>query len=130
MGTNYYYYPPGYGTNPFIEKGHIGKSSYGWCFAVRIYPDKDITTLNDWRALFAIDGSYIENEYGERVTPVEMIKVITDRQPSTNQAERTKAFFDNNHAVAHPSGLLRARVGPYCVGHGEGTYDYIDNEFS
>lgn len=40
------------------------------------------------------------------------------------------AFLASNHAEPGPNGLLRHKIGPYCLGHGEGTWDLMPGEFS
>ena len=36
-----------------------------------------------------------------------------------------------NYAEPGPNGLVRAKInGVHCIGHGEGTWDYITGEFS
>lgn len=56
-------------------------------------------------------GAVIRNEYGETVAPQDMEANITQR--------------------SHPSGtLLSHDIGPYCIGHGDGPFDYMIGEFS
>lgn len=109
MGTNYYL------TNNQCDKCgrkeedlHIGKSSVGWYFSLRIYPDKNINNLNDWVELFGKDGVVIINEYEDEITPIEMILMITNR--GTN--------------------FKRHKLGEFCVRNGYGTYDYFNRDFS
>jgi hypothetical protein len=46
MGTNYYVaYDYCRHCGRFDEEFHIGKSSAGWCFSLRVYEDKGLT---DW----------------------------------------------------------------------------------
>lgn len=112
MGTNYYLHP-----KPDceccgrpLEPLHIGKSSGGWCFALHVDPDKGINTLDDWRKLWAYPGTLIRNEYGDTVHVEDMERIITNR---TWQGD-----FPQRHTDGH------------CIGHGEGTWDYITGEFS
>lgn len=106
MGTNYYWITGkcescGRTNEPL----HIGKSSAGWAFALRIYPDKQIKTLYDWIRLWARSDGYIEDEYHSPIGLREMLQTITcrDREIARHAME------------AKP---------------GEGTWDYCDYEFS
>lgn len=114
MGTNYYLHtepPCECCGKPRGEELHIGKSSGGWCFSLHVIPEDSINTLDDWQHLFSKPGTYIRNEYGERVTVEQMLKTITER--------------------SWRNGLSRHQIdGKFCLGHGEGTWDYIAGEFS
>lgn len=114
MGTNYYLH-----TKPDceccgrpFESLHIGKSSGGWCFSLHVIPEDSINTLDDWRYLWNTEGAIIRNEYGETISTDEMESVITDR--------RWRDMFPTRHYIG----------GIHCIGHGEGTWDYITGEFS
>ncbi len=137
MGTNYYLKTP---ACPHCGHSgatlHIGKSSAGWNFSLRIYLkeiDEDrlkmfgveqILELDDWRPLF--DKFPIFDEYDDVVQPAEMISRITER--------------------SHPNGLLShltagpEHMGPYSrvkddirsgqLRAGKGTYDLFGYSFS
>lgn len=110
MGTNYYHHKaapcPTCGHQD--EPRHIGKSSGGWVFALHVYPEQGISDLPDWQREWATGT--IKNEYGDTLTPQEMLSRIT---------ERSKEW------------LRRDRIdGRHCVGHGSGTWDLIVGEFS
>lgn len=138
MGTNFYLYKNtcrhcGRGDAPL----HIGKSSAGWCFALHVLPEEGIKDLDDWKKRFEGAGNTIKDEYGREVTPEEMIETITKREGNLGKTRKAPTmydsledFFDKNYAVQGPNGLARAKVGQYCVGHGEGTWDLIPGEFS
>jgi hypothetical protein len=86
---------------------HIGKSSCGWNFSLHVIPDRGLNTLDDWKE-FLVDKS-ITDEYDKPVEYAELIDIISNRKGD----------------------LLRHRIGEGgCIGHGEGTYDYLDCEFS
>lgn len=141
MGTNYYWTRTDNHCahcNRFdvIEKLHIGKSSAGWCFSLRVYPKRTeahdygipapITSLDDWKKLWA-SGGIITDEYGEVMSPEGMLAVITER--------RWKDLLDHEYAehraLRGPNNLLRHRLDDgMTVGHGEGTWDCVDAEFS
>lgn len=118
MGTNYY-------LKIEDEKLHIGKSSAGWAFALRIYPDREIYDLQHWVKLF--DYPYfIVDEYGRDISAVEMIDLITDREfPTSRQWDA--GVMARNCAIPGPNGLLRTTR---CAFHGKGTWDCIVEDFS
>ncbi len=109
MGTNYYIEAEvscedcGHKED---EDLHIGKSSVGWAFALRIYPDKGISSLDDWIAELRRNDGWIINEYGDKVPYEKMLACITDR--------------------SHPHGLRFQNDDP----GGGVTYVYIEREFS
>jgi hypothetical protein len=134
MGTNYYLRkhnvasPPcptcGHQPNDDTEDElHIGKSSGGWNFALRIYPKIDgtqpyclapfgvteIAELDDWRPLF--ERFRIFDEYDHEVTTAEMISTITERS-------------------CHRPLISRVTGRPDDTFRGKGTYDLCNFEFS
>jgi hypothetical protein len=139
MGTNYYVTEEE--PCPHCGRGgelrHIGKSSAGWCFSLRVYPEEGINTLDDWKEFWA--GKAIEDEYGDPVTEEEMLKRITERgrdgdpwaQPPhpIHRCSTWEQFFARNHCDKGPNGMLRHRIDGNVVGHGEGTWDYVTGEF-
>lgn len=141
MGTNYYIATMarcgkcGEECGHELDRRHIGKSSMGWCFALRVYPEDGINSLDDWRPL--IERAAVFDEYGGAVTPEVMLQTITQRGTGRSR-EKTPFmysswadFHNKNHSTDGPNGLVRARVdGRHCIGHGDGTYDYIAGEFS
>jgi hypothetical protein len=111
MGTNYYLTEKICPTCGRGNRLHIGKSSYGWCFALHVIPEMGIDDIGDWRAHWTRPDSLIEDEYGDKLTPEEMESKILQR--------------------SHPKGLERSPIdGVHCVGHGVGTYDLIAGEFT
>lgn len=108
---------------------HIGKSSRGWCFTLHVILDRGIRNLDDWRREWALPGRRIEDEYGREVTAEEMEAIITERD-NLPERFRTEDFYQQNHAEPGPDGLLRHQLGYGCIGHGEGTWDLIEGEFS
>jgi hypothetical protein len=120
MGTNYYMM---YGgdrmflcpeCNTFCGmpvRRHIGKSSAGWVFG--LFVDKRIPTLDLLTPILNHPNVLIFNEYHEFLTPEEMMNIIVNRQ----------AFKDRE--------LRRHDIdGRFCVGHGPGTWDLLQGEFS
>lgn len=145
MGTNYYWYEKdtckccGRDYDP----KHIGKSSIGWCFGLHVYPEEGIETLDDWKKLFKKKRSYIKDEYGDIISSDEIISIITDRYSDQNVREMSQSmlkwcgvksvdeFLIMNHAVIGPNNLIRHMIEDHhCIGHGEGTWDYMIGDFS
>ena len=97
---------------------HVGKSTGGWSFALHVYPDMNIHTLNDWKALadrLIADGWHFEDEYKAEISPEALWRVV-------ERADYKES--DLQH-------LRRSKPSPgYCLGQGEGYYDYITGNFS
>ena len=112
MGTNYYYDEPeekcpACSHVKSDSRIHIGKSSFGWPFLVRVYPEFGITTLDAWKKILPSAGR-IYDEYERDVTIDELMRTITERD--------------------HPNGLQR-NDSDHIYGRGEGTWDYLEGEF-
>ena len=114
MGTNFYLHqePDCERCGRSAEPLHIGKSSGGWCFSLHVIPEAGINTLDDWRRLWTERGTFVRNEYGDHVPIDELEQIITNRRWHGEAPRRNDV--DGNH----------------CIGHGEGTWDYIVGEFS
>jgi hypothetical protein len=111
MGTNYYLIPESCPTCGHEEEArHIGKSSAGWAFALHVYPDEEIHTLDDWKLLWNKPGARIKNEYEDAVPVEHMERIIVDR------------VWEGQHRRAEVNGA-------HCIGHGPGSWDYIIGEF-
>lgn len=136
MGTNYYQHGNvcercGRGDAP----RHIGKSSWGWCFSLHVYPEDGINSLEDWKRILKGPGTFIEDEYGIKISLQCLLKVITERElASANRAygySSVAEFHELNHSEDGPNGLFRHRLDEQrCIGHGEGTWDLIVGYFS
>ena len=128
MGTNYYLDNntcSQCGRKITGERLHIGKSSAGWCFSLRTYPEEGIHDLWDWMPLFFDPNNAIFDEYGFEITPVEMISKITER----SSPSKSFPYLDSD-CEEGPNGLVRHSVGNgICVGHGVGTWDLMLGEF-
>lgn len=97
------------------EKLHIGKSSWGWCFGLHVIPENGLNALDDWLELLKQDNCKIFNEYGELVSFQDLLAIITER----------------GHGFCAPSVASRHTIdGRFCIGYGEGTWDYLAGEFS
>lgn len=121
MGTNYYWHQkpkcPHCGRHD--KPKHIGKSSAGWVFSLHVgdwvdLGDEEILVsgLDDWKRLFSVQGSWIDDEYGDVVTSDEMISTITDRKARDGMVLSRQSDHD----------VRRAR-------RGDGTYDLCQGEF-
>lgn len=143
MSTNYYLKTkpgsepcPHCGRSEPSQNLHIGKSSVGWCFSLRVYPELGINTLDDWRPL--IETGVITDEYGNVWEGDYILQVIASRRrPWSPRPAPAKSvpdleqWYRQNHAEPGPNGLARHVIdGIHCVGHSEGTWDYIAGEFS
>jgi len=134
MGTNYYWYERGpcKHCGRDFERHHIGKSSGGWCFSLYVGEWEGPKNLDEWKERFNQPGSIIKDEYGDIILPILMLDTITKRawrRMAENQW--TPTMYVQNHAEPGPSGLVRHAISEgHCIGHGEGTWDYIISEFS
>lgn len=132
MGTNFYLHEPQpetcphCGHAPDYEPLHIGKSSMGWCFSLHVIPEEGINTLEDWQQRWGKLGAVIKDEYGDAITPAEMLQRITEREGRAGSWDARS--LSANHAAPGPNHLAR-HAGENCAGHGPGTYDYITGWF-
>jgi hypothetical protein len=139
MGTNYYlHFDPCEKCARSDEPLHIGKSSAGWCFSLHVIPELGINTLDDWRAWWRKWSIY--DEYGDRV-PIERMEAVVTKRGCPNDWDKEEwspsggytsesDWHDKNHSERGPNNLARHRIDSHCIGHGEGTWDYIVGEFS
>ena len=122
MGTNYYYCPDSTGARscPHCKQDlpslHVGKSSMGWYFSLRVHPDEGLVDLLTWEARWMAGGA-IFDEYGDRVMVDEMLKVIRERGDPGKL--RTHVGYVSPHGGYRDS----AR-------YGGPTWDLCDYEFS
>ena len=142
MGTNYYHVTQvgkvceHCGKGEREERRHIGKSSSGWCFSLRVYPEDGITELDDWEKLWALGGRIID-EYGDKIEVQTMRLIITQRHGREwargwdlmGYADEAD-FHAKNHSERGPNNLLRHTRDRLCVGHGEGAWDLVMGDFS
>ena len=139
MGTNYYVmddtdYCKHCGRGE--REKHLGKSSAGWCFGLHVYPDENINTLDDLVEM--IGDKQIVDEYGETFTLDEFLAVVKDRKWNTDFTagkpygySSWTEFHEQNYSMPGPKGLVRSKkTDNHCIGHGEGTWDYIIGDFS
>lgn len=137
MGTNYYIvFEPCEKCGRSDDEYHIGKSSVGWCFSLHVDPDKEINTLENIKRLW--EKNIIRDEYRAIIQPKEMLSIINDRKWDRDKSfippygyKSWNEFHEFNHSEFGPNGLLRHKIdGRHCIGHGDGTYDFINGEFS
>lgn len=147
MGTNYYWIKedttcPHCGRrDPDEERIHIGKSSAGWCFSLHVDQSIGIESLDDWIERFKT--GFIEDEYGDRISVEDMMSEIVDRKGYAGfdlVFDKLKLvgygyideadFHMKNNSFRGPNNLLRHKIGQYCIGHGDGTWDLMVGEFS
>ena len=137
MGTNYYIETDfcahcGRGEEDY----HIGKSSGGWCFSLHVDHAAGIFNLGDIKEKIMQPGSVIVDEYRRILTVDELLSVLTDRgrEERTEDSPHGYSSWDEFHRLngseMGPNNMLRSKIdGIYCVGHGEGTYDFKVGEF-
>lgn len=127
MGTNYYaHFDCCDKCGRPDSKLHIGKSSWGWVFSLAIHPEKNIHDWPDWERELAKPSVRILDEYYEVVALDELVGIVTKRERYEGKPGREDQYsmFDEK------TGLMRAKIGPYCSKHGEGTWDCHFGEFS
>lgn len=80
MGTNYYLKLK---DHPLVKTKnsllHMGKSSAGWHFLLKIYPPH-INSFEDWKKVYNSKEYEIINEYDEIISWKEMEDIITNRK--------------------------------------------------
>ena len=107
MGTNYYL------LQDSESDLHIGKSSYGWAFALHVYPDLGIDDWEDWIPLLFFGE--IRDEYGSRVSLGTMAFIVTERE----------AVW----ASVYPPPGRRLHRQPGAVRQGAGSWDCLEGDF-
>ncbi|HEV2451629.1 MAG TPA: hypothetical protein VGS62_06865 [Streptosporangiaceae bacterium] len=92
MGTNYYVRPTGACETRCSNWVHLGKSSIGWAFTFRAYPNPDwqgpdavtwpVTDFASWRRL--LDLGLIYDEYGQPQLLEDFLKFIETKRGELN----------------------------------------------
>ena len=136
MGTNYYAKKnacPHCRRCDEEDTYHIGKSSYGWCFSLHVDETSGITDYDSLMKYIKDNECLIVDEYGEETPLADLTECITGRGngkwcPHTRTPNED--LMERNGAERGPKNLWRHKIdGRHCVGHGEGTWDYITGEF-
>ena len=134
MGTNYYHTRNVCGhCHRGDEPRHIGKSSYGWAFALHVDPDNGIHSLEDWIEIFDEPNSKIFHENDDVISMDKMLAVIVGRRRDEDSPYlREGEWLRVNSAVPDfKNNIARRKIDRvHCIGHGNGTYDYVIGEFS
>lgn len=131
MGTNYFYHdkPPCTECKRPFESLHIGKSSFGWCFALHVIPELGLNSLIDWQNKLS-QGGVIRDEYGNEIDHERLVEIITCRAHSNVDDIKDPEWLRRNVAEAGPNGLARSKIDQtHCIGHGPGTWDLIIGDF-
>lgn len=71
---------------------HVGKSCYGWKFALHIIPEKNINELSDWIKI--LKEGYIYDEYDNPITFHEFLDIINS--PSSVSANENVSQDSNS----------------------------------
>lgn len=139
MGTNYYvktgekYVKNGWLTE---EIYHIGKSSYGWYFALHVIPWAGLNSFEDWKEY--LKGKTIHDEYGRKVSYSRMIKTIL--RDSKDESWGKQSNYEEGLVVSD-DGDYKTCVGKYglhyCIGrgacldrvNGDGCYTLVEGDF-
>lgn len=141
MGTNYYARINECEWCGRYKRLKLGKSSAGWCFTLRVYPEKGISTLDDLIEFLDDNMAKIYDEYERKIPLKKFLKVVTERSWPINKKnydfsndnfyKDLNHFLEINQAELGPNNLLRHKIdGQFCIGHGEGTWDYCIGDFS
>lgn len=84
MGINYYVKVPSKcptcGHKPYEEVIHVGKSSFGWTFLFRSYPDRLLTSKKAWEHYITRLGVVIYDEDGVEHPVEEFFKRVEARR--------------------------------------------------
>lgn len=130
MGTNYYVTDK----NDLVDRLrgkeetylHIGKSSGGWCFSLRVHKEHNLRSLTDWYRYLRRGSKVITDEYDRVVTLRELLSIITERSWKRDPTlPRRMGPFEE----LGPNGLSRHMEDSRTT-HGPGTWDLIDSDFS
>ncbi len=117
MGTNYYLrHSVAHCPTCDCEKGfHLGKSSGGWRFSLRVYPDKGIHDWNDVFQYVSLElnkGYFIADEYGRPLILADWVPIVTRR--SDTRGEWAEHTLDGDHCIGrHPTLPIDYIIGDF-----------------
>lgn len=110
---------------------HIGKSSSGWRFLLRVYPKQCIRYLFNWEDLFDNKDTKIVDEYGNEISKVEMLKEIIHKDPSKDLLGKTEIWEEGCRKYEVRNGLMVHPLGNGVIENtDEETYDVCEGDFS
>ena len=127
MGTNYYWIDDacekcGRGE----DRLHIGKSSAGWVFMLRLHPEEGIESLDQWVRQFSKKGSLIKDEYGRIHTIGEMLNCIFRGTDIVKGGECFDAgFLSENKAQVDRRGWLRRSCSDQSLAYDQSAVDFL-----
>lgn len=128
MGTNYFVSKKpsliGILQGGETEELHLGKSSVGWCFSLRIYPERGLVNLESWYRYMASGRTIITDEYGGEHELESIIDRIVNRRFNAHSTPK-----DSSRRQFHKDGCQRHRISEVCK-PGKGPYDLCNYEFS
>jgi hypothetical protein len=135
MGTNFYIVTPNPDTedvfHPMLVR-HLGKSSVGWAYMLRVWPEDDLVDLDGWVAFLRRTGGRIYDEYRNEHTLEGWLSVVRERWFVRDELP-DEAFLRSNHAELchHPEGggrFLLFSEGFSDRSHGP-TWEAVDSDF-
>lgn len=125
MSTNFYLVPA---NAAFFEPSaglHIGLSSMGWAFQLRIHPESGIHEIDGWRKLFSDPLRVIMDEYGTVIDKNDMQFMITrgspTYRPNDNGTKRRYGHWCSETKMLYLDDAPRGRCG---------CYNLVDWEFT
>lgn len=112
---------------------HVGKSSCGWRFTLHYIPGL-CETLDDWKAIIA-HADNIEDEYHEKETADDLLKVITERGIRFNNAYCSgrgsppeSVLMENKATWDNENGLMRHNCRSVSRSEDGVTYDMVNDD--
>lgn len=107
--NNYYINEDGYIVLQDVDirpsRVHIGKSSAGWKFSIDFnnwkYFNKSEQSITDW-INDTSDGSHIEDEYGNIISPEELLRLI-DQSYTEPWYDGSERYDGESYHKAHPT---------------------------
>ena len=109
---------------------HIGKNSSGWRFLLSTFPEFNITSLEDWKKLFNDKDNKIFDEYGEKISKEEMLKMITKKEPSKGLEGQTSTTMDNETYEVRDGLIVHPLKYGVVDNSAKETYDICERDFS
>lgn len=105
---------------PGKEELHFGKSSVGWYFAMMTYPSRGLRSWDDWKDYIKLNDATIRDEYGKDLTLEQLTEIVEYRK----FPDRSDKFVDIGCEYG-VNNLLRTKIdGSFCIGHGDGPWEY------